>query len=241
MSEIIGNNEMVSVVITTNVKSFPTERRYASNITIGELKAKLELITGASNESMKLQLLDNNDEVITELDDNRRQLKSYLSDSQIQSKINLHVIDNTTSSAEFEDLSKVEKFELSEEEYQKRGDSVLAFKMKNKLGRFGQMEGEGDHEEQQITPDIKVSQRCEVSVKGFPKRRATVMFVGNTKFKPGIWVGVKYDEPLGKNDGSVDGIRYFDCKAKYGGFVRPIDVIVGNFPEIGFDSDEEMV
>lgn len=36
-----------------------------------------------------------------------------------------------------------------------------------------------------------------------------------------IYIGVEWDMPVGKNDGSVDGVRYFTCEAGYGSFVLP--------------------
>jgi tubulin-folding cofactor B len=232
MEDLI-NNEMISIEIITNDNPLISERRFASNIRIGELKSRLELITGASHSTMKLELLSQNNTLIDYLDDNERQLNSYLSDNQ--NKIRIHVIDSNIIVGQSDDLSRVQKFELSPEEYESRRDSVLAFKKEHKLGRFAK---ETDSNEQSISNDIKVGQRCEVHVKGLPKRRATVKFVGNTNFKSGLWVGVEYDEPLGKNDGSVDGIRYFECRPKYGGFVRPNDLVVGDFPEITLDFDE---
>ena len=39
-------------------------------------------------------------------------------------------------------------------------------------------------------------------------------------------------EPNGKNDGSVQGQRYFDCQPKYGVFVRPSQVTILESPTI---------
>lgn len=53
-------------------------------------------------------------------------------------------------------------------------------------------------------------------------RKATVRFAGQTSFQVGEWIGVELDEKTGKNDGSVQGQRYFDCPAGYGMFVKPM-------------------
>jgi dynactin 1 len=52
-------------------------------------------------------------------------------------------------------------------------------------------------------------------------RQGIIRFAGHTKFAPGIWIGVELDDATGKNDGSVNGHRYFDCPMGWGMFVRP--------------------
>ena len=93
-------------------------------------------------------------------------------------------------------------------------------------------------------PDIPVGARCEVdSAEPGLRKRGTVRFVGPTAFGAGtgIWVGIEYDEPLGRNDGSVADVRYFDCRMKYGAFVRPERVRVGDFPVEDLDMDDEEI
>lgn len=48
-----------------------------------------------------------------------------------------------------------------------------------------------------------------------------IQFLGETQFAPGQWAGIVLDEPIGKNDGSVAGVRYFQCEPLKGIFTRP--------------------
>jgi len=142
------------------------------------------------------------------------------------------------------DVSQVEKFELTEEEYAARQDTVLTYKQRNKIGRFAQKDEELMPSGEVPPPvNITIDSRCEVeSLEPSLSKRGTVRFVGPTKFSKGTWVGIEYDEPFGKNDGSVQGERYFTCRPKYGVFVQPDKVRVGDYPveELELGDDEEM-
>ncbi|XP_069016834.1 dynactin subunit 1 isoform X1 [Embiotoca jacksoni] len=64
---------------------------------------------------------------------------------------------------------------------------------------------------------VKVGSLVEVIGKG---QRGTVAYIGNTLFASGKWVGIILDEAKGKNDGTVQGKRYFTCEENRGIFVR---------------------
>lgn len=50
------------------------------------------------------------------------------------------------------------------------------------------------------------------------RRKGVIKFKGETQFAPGSWFGIELEKPLGKNDGSIDGVRYFQCPPNFGLF-----------------------
>lgn len=41
-------------------------------------------------------------------------------------------------------------------------------------------------------------------------RAGMLRFIGETDFAKGVWCGVECDDPVGKNDGAVQGVRSVD-------------------------------
>ncbi|XP_033951457.1 CAP-Gly domain-containing linker protein 1 isoform X3 [Pseudochaenichthys georgianus] len=77
--------------------------------------------------------------------------------------------------------------------------------------------GSGTSPTQDGSVDFEVGER--VWVNG--DKSGYVQFIGGTQFAPGQWAGIVLDEPIGKNDGSVAGVRYFQCEDEKGIFTRP--------------------
>ncbi|VDC05024.1 unnamed protein product [Peniophora sp. CBMAI 1063] len=234
----------MSVSVWVSSPDTRSERRFDLHLTVGNLKSKLELITGIPIGNQRLGIYAANEDTkpIVALEDDSKPLGFYgLKDWQW-----IKVEDtnpSVTFTGQLTDYSGVDKFELTEEQYAARQDSVLAYKQRHKVGRFAEKEEPAPIPIEHIK--IPIGARCQVeSTEPGLHKRGTVRFVGQTKFGSGtgVWVGVEYDEPFGKNDGSVNGERYFECKMKYGAFVRPEKVQVGDFPveDLDFDDEEEI-
>lgn len=62
---------------------------------------------------------------------------------------------------------------------------------------------------------VKVGDRVIVNGKA-----GVVAYLGKTEFEEGEWAGTILDTPQGRNNGSVAGVRYFQCKPHHGLFTR---------------------
>ncbi|KAG9054351.1 hypothetical protein FS842_005400 [Serendipita sp. 407] len=113
------SSSIVSVfVISPDVHS---ERRFDLHTTVSQLKDKLELITGIPSGNQRIEVFRNEDDTqpIALLDSDTRPLGYY---SVISGQV-LKVQDidpSTTLTGQFTDVSQVEKFELTRDEYERR-------------------------------------------------------------------------------------------------------------------------
>lgn len=64
---------------------------------------------------------------------------------------------------------------------------------------------------------LKVGQSVELTDKGV---RGKIAYIGATKFAKDKWIGIVLDEAKGKNNGTIDGVTYFQCPMNFGLFVK---------------------
>ncbi|KAI8968305.1 hypothetical protein BDF20DRAFT_895577 [Mycotypha africana] len=77
--------------------------------------------------------------------------------------------------------------------------------------------------------DNRIGQR--VIIPTLHNLTGTLRFVGSVDFKPGIWAGVELDkEGAGKNDGSAQGKRYFQCPPNTGIFISVSKIVIHASP-----------
>ncbi|TYG74188.1 hypothetical protein E1A91_D04G155000v1 [Gossypium mustelinum] len=174
-------------------------------MSVEAVKDKVWKKCGTSVNSMRLELYDDCKNKLRDLSDDSRPLGfcSPLGGFRI------HIIDldpsSVTSGGWLEDTSLVEKYSISEDEYNKRSGTFRKFKeqMASQNPSAFRNKMSDDYMEDLCT-NIKVGDRCEVDP---GEKRGVVKYVGRAEaLGPGFWIGVQYDEPLGKHDGMLVAI-----------------------------------
>lgn len=261
---------MLLHVTHSNLAARMFEIRLDRHMTVESVKEKLRKHTGTGSLYMHLTLLDDNSQVVADLSDDGLML-GYFSPLD---GYTLHITDldphSLSAGGGLEDVSLVKKYEISETDYLNREDNFRRWKEDKKKADPGwsfarEIKDRQDAQRLKRDPSfvpepwkeresnedafgdlaagMKVGDRCEVTMGG---KRGEVKYVGKIPaLAAGWWVGVQYDEPVGKNDGAITSklgrtSRFFECPPNYGGFLRPDKLLVGDYPERDlFDESEE--
>lgn len=223
---------MCDVLVNVTSEFTAGEKRINLDLTVDNLKNRLELVTGIPPNCQNLRVYSEAGELIPVPE------HATLNEIGLSNGWRIHVLD-TRPREERLDLSGdgVRKYELSADDYAKRPDSVLAWKKKNHLGRFGdsasRTTSDSFQPDVEAAADIKVGSLCDVRLKSGTMSRGTVAYVGAVPDLPsGTWVGIKLDQPDGKNNGTVLGHKLFEAPEMHGICVRPLQVTI-------IDSDDE--
>lgn len=185
---------------------------------------------------MMLKLFNESGEVVANMNDNDAQLGLYGPHDFYL----IHIIDLDPATINIDNLEDVPKYEISEEAYAQRDNTFRKFKeqqMKQNPDLMKPNKPQIDEEfQREFIDGVNVGDRCKLNP---GDKRGTVRYVGKVpEGQPGYYVGLELDEPLGKNDGTIKGTRYFQCPENHGLFVRPNTIEVGNFRPYIEDPDE---
>ncbi|XP_064486142.1 tubulin-specific chaperone B-like [Ornithodoros turicata] len=115
--------DYVSFVIATDGTEVLREKRFPTTITVANLKMRLELITGASTNSMQLELRRADGTVAATLEDNGARLESL----PVANGLTLYVSDPHLNHCNFQDPPFNERHRISEELYNQRTDTARRF------------------------------------------------------------------------------------------------------------------
>nr|CAB3266846.1 tubulin-folding cofactor B [Phallusia mammillata] len=245
MDAYVKTSSAVHVRVSSNLNSFSYENKFDKSLTVDGLKRKLVLITGCPEQFMEIEVFSSDDKHLFNLNESERLIGSY----QLDDGMRLNVVNKNPQSQEnYTDVSQVEKYNMPDDEYNKKRNTVRSFLKQQKEGKYNpELEKQKQEQARQnamineeALKSISLNSRCEVTVPDQMIRRGTVRFIGETEFKPGIWIGIEYDEPYGKHNGTVKEVSYFSCQPGYGAFVAPKCVKCGDFPEMEIDDEDEM-
>jgi len=247
----------------SNLNQTWPEIRMDLHTTIAALKDRLYRHGGTASGFQKL-ILRRGGEDVRVLSDDSRMLGFY----GVQSGDWIHIVDldpySFSRDGGLENVDLVKKYEMSEKDYEKRENSLRAYKRKMREKDPNWTFFPENRKQESSQPPatandvegIKIGDRCIVAP---GDRRGTVQWIGQGK-KPvssrepepadgveglaaGYFVGVALDEPLGKSSGTVKGRVLFDAPPKYACFVKPSAITVGDYPELDplaeLSSDED--
>jgi len=105
------------------------------------------------------------------------------------------------------------------------GNSLLSPVPSSLARRTPSRQGDAKEDEEAVMSRIHVGD----FVEAFPNaRKGRVEFIGEVPEtgERGLWIGVTFFKPEGKNDGEVNGKRYFQTQPLHGGFIRPNSITV---------------
>merc|ERR1711998_86381 len=255
------SDDLVKITVShSNLKAKFIELRFDKHMLIEDVYVKCCYnCGGGSADSVMLTLLDPNGNMVAQLDDMQKPLGFYGPEDGFM----IHVLDSDPNSLSaggwLENTELVKKYEISEEDYDKREGTVRKWIQSKKAADptwtlekemmrrrdptweppKPKPENYQQDEAGEIVNGGGIGSRCEVDPGG---RRGEVKFVGKVEgLQPGYWVGVHLDDPLsmGKTKtGVIKGKTYFECPEGYAAWVRPSAVECGDFPNELDELDE---